>query len=208
MKIKDLFNAIRKNLKGDKKTYANILVVFLVGVLLVIVSNFFKNTKPIINTKSTFKNINTENTETKNEDQTQIKNTNEQEYENNTEKKLKNTLQNIEGVGKVQVMIYFGCGKEEVPVYDTNDSNSVTEESDNDGGKRKTTQNDTGNKVVMKNNGEETEPFITKVYKPKITGVCVVAEGAKDDLVKLTITRAVVDLFNLPQNKVNVYPMN
>ncbi len=33
------------------------------------------------------------------------------------------------------------------------------------------------------------------------------AEGAEDNITKLRISKAVVDLFSLAENKVNVYPM-
>src|SRR3712207_8212610 len=43
--------------------------------------------------------------------------------------------------------------------------------------------------------------------KPKITGILVVAEGAEDRMTECRIRKAVTDLFNVPDNKVNVYPM-
>lgn len=43
-----------------------------------------------------------------------------------------------------------------------------------------------GTTVVMKSDSNSSEPFITKTYKPAVTGVLIVAEGAK--VVKLSTT--------------------
>ena len=51
------------------------------------------------------------------------------------------------------------------------------------------------------------EPVILQTYKPKVTGVLVVAEGAKNSKTKADIEKAVTWLYNITANKVNVYPM-
>ena len=50
----------------------------------------------------------------------------------------------------------------------------------------------------LRNDGNKNEPLIVKTYKPKITGVCIVAEGAEEKITELRITKAVLNLFNLP----------
>jgi stage III sporulation protein AG len=190
-----------KNSSGKKsdKMLANLVLLILVAVVIVLASSFFKSQR------STTTAI----------DETQVDKISSEEsslpltdYESKLEMKLKTTLEGIQGVGKVDLMIYFESGEEAVPAININDSKSDTVENDTGGGKRNTTQEISGRTVVMSNNGNENIPLIVKTYKPTITGVCVVAEGSNEKVTELRIRQAVINLFNLPEKKVNVYPMN
>lgn len=188
-----------QNTKKSDKILVNLVLMILVAVVIVLASSFFKNSSSTSATLEEMENdkIVTENNSFQSND-----------YETQLENKLKTTLEGIEGVGKVQLMIYFESGEESVPAVNINDSKSLTEENDTEGGKRNTTQENNGRTVVMSNNGNADEPLIVKTYKPTITGVCVVAEGSSEKVTELRIRQAVINLFNLPENKVNVYPMN
>ena len=120
---------------------------------------------------------------------------------------LKSTLEQIDGVGKVEVMISFESGEEHVPAVNINDSTNTTQEKDNAGGTRNTTQKNNGSTVVTTSDGSKSEPLILKTYNPKVLGVCVVAEGAENKVTELRISKAVTDLFGISGDKVNVYPM-
>ncbi|EJO5346987.1 stage III sporulation protein AG [Clostridium botulinum] len=196
MNIKKWIKKLETNPKNNKKNI-NILIVVLVGVLFLIAGSALKKDNVMS------KNENPKNKKNQ-EQKIQIQNEN---YEKETETKLKNTLEKIEGVGKVEVMITFESGEEKVPAVNINNSTNKTVEKDTEGGTRNTTQENEGSSVVITNNGDKTQPLIVKEYKPKITGVCIVAEGAEDTITKLRISKAVVDLFSLAENKVNVYPM-
>lgn len=170
---------------------------------MIITADFFRNTS---NMPSGSSNNNTNNSKnSQNKTKNEVKPS--KDYETSMENKLKSTLEQIDGVGKVQVMIYFGSGEEEVPAANENKTKSVTDETDNSGGKRTTTQDLDGSTIVTSKDGDKESPFILKDYKPQITGVCVVAEGADNSVIKLNIVNAVVDLFQLNEDKVNVYPM-
>lgn len=130
-----------------------------------------------------------------------------EEYGQQLEDELQGVLEKIDGVGKVDLMIYFESGEEKVPAQNVNDSNSVTNETDNNGGTRKINQDNDGRTVVMINEGDTTKAFVTKTYQPKITGILITAEGAKDKVTRLRIEQAVISLFNLSADKVQVYPM-
>lgn len=189
--------------KTSKKNFMNLLILVLVGVLLAILSNTFKETaaSSIIPSKN---NQITEVEKTKN---VQVDNETISKEEQDIEKKLKDTLENIEGVGNVKVMIYFKGGEEQIPAININDSTSLTEEKDVDGGTRKITQKNDGRSIVMMNTENGTEPFVVKKYKPEVTGVFIVAEGADNNLIKLQIEKAVINLFDLKEDQVNVYAM-
>jgi len=188
-----------KSKKSDK-ILGNLVLIILVAVVIVLASNFFKTPKTISTVVGD---------ETQNDKLAVEKNISGlTDYESQLENKLKSTLEKIQGVGRVQLMIYFESGEESIPAVNINDSESLTVENDTGGGKRNTTQKNDGRTVVMSNNGSANEPLIVKKFKPAITGVCVVAEGSKEKVTELRIRQAVINLFNLPESKVNVYPMN
>jgi len=191
-------NKTEKSKKSDK-ILGNLVLMILVAVVIVLASSFFKTPKA----------TSTVAAETQKTTTAKASNTADiNDYEAQLENKLKSTLEGIQGVGKVQIMIYFESGEESVPAVNVNDSKSTTQEDDTSGGKRNITQVNNGSTVVMTNNGNESEPLIVKKYKPVITGVCVVAQGSGEKITELRIRQAVIDLFNLPESKVNVYPMN
>ena len=202
--IKTKINSGRDNNKNGSskksdKILGNLVLIILVAVVLVLASSFFKTPKPTAAVAS----------ETQKDKIAKANNTPQlNDYESQLENKLKVTLEGIQGVGKVKLMIYFESGEESVPAVNINDSKSLTQENDTTGGKRNITQENNGSTVVMSNNGNENAPLIAKKIKPVITGVCVVAEGSNEKVTELRIRQAVIDLFNLPENKVNVYPMN
>ncbi|BDR67360.1 stage III sporulation protein AG [Clostridium tetani] len=203
MNLKKLFEKIKEDFekKGSKNIKANLLIVFLIGVLILVTSSFFKSSSTIGKEEE---GDNKEIEEVQGE--VSIKDINR-----NKEKQLgielKQILEKTEGIGNVDVMLYFSEGEEQVPAFNINDSTNLTEETDNEGGRRKTTQKNNGNTVVTTNKGEKTEPLILKTKKPEITGVLIVAEGAENKLTEYRIKKAVINLFNIPENKVNVYPM-
>lgn len=202
MNFKEIFEKIKSETKEKifgNKIIANFLIVFLVGILILVASSFFKSTGN--SGKSLSVNSNPEIKEEN------IQNNKNSEEEEDLKFDLKNILQQTEGVGRVEVMIYFESGEEQVPAFNVNDSTNLTEEVDNEGGTRKTTQKNNGTSVVITNDGNQTKPLIIKKNKPKITGVLVVAEGAENKVTEYRIRKAVTNLFNIPDNKVNVYPM-
>ncbi|WP_234120074.1 stage III sporulation protein AG [Clostridium hydrogenum] len=197
MNFKKLLDYL-KNEKNRKEKFSNFIIVALIAVLIIIVASFFKTTDSM-----TLQNNDTQKQPVK----ANSSDSSSGNYETSMENKLKDTLEKIDGVGNVEVMMYFSSSEEQVPAFNENKSNSVTDETDTSGGKRTTTQTSDGNTVVTSKDGDKESPLIVKEYKPTITGVCVVAEGASNDVVKLNITNAVVDLFGITSDKVNVYPM-
>lgn len=184
------------------KNVMNLIIVFLMGVLILLTANLFKSTT------SSVKNTLVKN-ENKNDSGMEqiISEPSSDQAEREVKNELKNILQQTEGVGRVEVMIYFASGEEHVPAVNMNDSTNTTEEVDNEGGRRNTTQKNSGTTIVMTSEGDKTEPLIVKKNKPKVTGVLIVAEGAEDKVTEYRIRKAVTNLFNIGENKVNVYPM-
>lgn len=195
------FKKILEDLKnGNNNQLSNVIVICLIGVMLVIAASFFKGN----NSVATLTNKTESTNSTKDMSNS---NTDKNTYKNEQEVKLKNLLQSIQGVGNVKVMIYFDSGEEQVPAYNQNTSSSVTNEADNSGGKRTTTQNSTSNTVVITNDGDKSSTLILKTNEPKVKGVFISAEGADDSNVRLNITNAVANLFDISEDKVNILPM-
>jgi len=181
--------------RGNKKNIQDLTSLFIIGLIIVLTFNFFREPT---NTSPGYIEVNTNKEEIK---------TVATSYEEKMNQELTDVLSNIEGAGKVKVMIYFESGTESVPAYSQSTSNRVTEENDGNGGKRITNENNNSNTIVTTNEGSGSRPFIIKELKPKISGVIVVAEGASNPDVKYKLYEAVKTVFNLEQYKINIYPM-
>lgn len=178
-----------KKILRDNKKISNILIVILVGILLIILGD------TITGGEKKEEEISSENMKVISD------------YEDKKKEDLRSILENTRGVGKVEVMISFETGEEVVPALNITDSTSSSEEKDNEGGIRKTTQISNGKSVVMKDEGGDKEPLIIKTYKPKVVGVYIVAEGAGDKLIELQLKSIVSKLFSVSVDKVSVMEM-
>ncbi|WP_139904274.1 stage III sporulation protein AG [Clostridium thermarum] len=196
MNLKGLMDTINK-LTSKKNAY-NIVVVFLLGVLLVMLSNFFKTPSSAVTT-STQETTSNESVSTANVLTS---------YEEQTKKELKAMLSKMKGVGRVDLMINFECGEEYIPAYNTNGGKSTTIEKDNEGGERKIEQDNNGQEVVVSTDGGKTTPFILKKINPKVEGVIIVAEGAENEKIKKDIIAAISSFFGIPNYKIQVFAMN
>lgn len=173
-----------------------VLAVVLVGILAMIASDFFKSAS----IKTSAEKTNTEQSGVSQSTSTQY-------YETMEENRLKGILEAINGVGRVDVMLTIEGSEEQVPAVNVNDSISDTQEKDNTGGTRNTKQQNNGSTVVLSSDGSKSTPLIIKTYKPKIVGVAVVAEGAKDQYVQNQIKEVVTRVYNLKADKVSVNQM-
>ena len=129
------------------------------------------------------------------------------DYEAEQKQELQDILSKMEGVGKVDVKMHFESGEVKVPAYNSTTQTAETREEDSQGVTRSTIQETGGDTVVMYSDGSTNEPFIVQTYKPKITGIIIVAEGASNSKLRYDIQIAVSTLYNLSLDKVNVYPM-
>ena len=203
-KDKNKINEEINNLMQNKK-FVNCLIVLLVIIFLwLAVSNFIGDDAGL--TKGNGDNAPIGAQEVSSDDGV----TTSKElldYETEQKEKLEEILSKIDGVGEVVVNIYFESSEVKVPATNSSTQTSETEEEDTNGGTRLTKQETEGATVVMQSDSSTSEPFITKTYKPQITGVLIVAEGAKSSKITYDIQKAVSSLYNLSLEKVNVYPM-
>ena len=118
-----------------------------------------------------------------------------QEYIDETEKQLEDILSQVQGAGKVHVMITLeSC-------YENVYAGSYSSESKNSGDDSSINVNE--DLVIVKNSDGENG-VIVKVYEPVVKGVAVVCEGADSVKVRSSITETVCALFNVSSAKVSV----
>ncbi len=131
----------------------------------------------------------------------------EEAYAAYLEAHLTEVLENMEGVGKVRVMVTIKSSQELVVEKEETTSRSSTDEKDAQGGSRESIQWANGESVVYRTNGSLSEPYVIKTLKPQVEGVLVVAEGAGTGNINRTITEIVQALFGVEAHKVKVVRM-
>lgn len=201
MELKKLFEAVGKKKeegkpgKGMDKT--GWILVVLLGLLFLVIA------MPTDGGKKT---------EEKTKETTQAsgsgENTRSVTEKNEMEERLELMLSNIEGVGKVRVMITYKDSGTQVVEKDSSVSSSSTTEEDSSGGTRKVTEQERNDETVYNSSGGTGEPFIAKELTPEIEGILVVAEGGNKTSVKQNISNAVLALFPVEAHKIVVVKMN
>ena len=120
-KIKSLIAS--ENEKGSKKKIENIVVFIIILVITVIAINSIWTGSESEEEESTEDNISKQlaSVETSSDKTT---------TESTIQKNLESILSNIEGVGKVKVLITYSESSEVIAMYNENNKNSVVEEKD------------------------------------------------------------------------------
>jgi stage III sporulation protein AG len=129
-----------------------------------------------------------------------------EEYEGRYEARIKEILAHIVGVGELDVMITIHSTEELVVERNSQQTQQVTNEKDQDGGTRHITNITRNGEVVLYEVSGEQTPIILKRIKPKIRGVLIVAKGAENVTVKKLIIQAVERGLGVPANHISVIP--
>ncbi len=124
------------------------------------------------------------------------------------EERLKSILEQMDGVGKIQVMIRAKASKEYVVEKDLTTSSSTVNETDAQGGTRQSSEAGKSESSLYTKDGSGNDvPWVIKELEPEIEGVVVAAEGGGNENVASEITQAVQVLFNIPIHKIKVVKM-
>ena len=123
------------------------------------------------------------------------------------ESNLETILGNIEGVGKVKVLITYSESSQTVPMFNEDTSISATEETDTNGGSRKISQENTKKEVIYQEVDGEKIPITQSVIMPTIEGAIITAVGAGNATVKSNINQAVKAAKGLATHKIQVFHM-
>lgn len=122
------------------------------------------------------------------------------------EEKLQDTLSKIAGAGRVQVMITYESSAEIVPaISEDTQTSTTTDESGN--GSRITSTENKQSEVVTVNGSDGIKALVIKENSPPVKGVIVVAQGADDIGVRLSLLSAVQTILNISPDQVDVYKM-
>lgn len=113
-----------------------------------------------------------------------------QQYGKDLEARMASVLGQIEGAGKVSVLLWFESGSEIVPAYseDVTDNGTTTTEK----------------KTLVLVGGK---PVVLTEITPKVGGVVIVAEGADNVKVKLELLKAVNALLKVDAADVEIFTM-
>ena len=188
---------------SKQKNITNLIILLLLVIMFYLVVSYFTGVNNITKSEKT----NLEKVSKEDMNSNSQKDSEVLSYQEKQEKDLERILGKINGVGSVDVVINFQSSEVKVPAVDNSSQKSTTEETDSEGGTRVNSQETDGDKIVMSNSSNGSEPVILKTEKPEVLGVMVVAEGAEDSKIKYEITKAISSLYNISVDKVNVLAM-
>ncbi len=126
------------------------------------------------------------------------------------EKKLENVLSEVEGVGRVKVMVTLEASSERIIGKDVNSESESVQETDSQGGNRNT-MNRSSSQTTIYEGGKSASsgtPYVTKELTPVVGGIIIIAQGGGDAVTVQNITEAVQALFEIDTHKIKVMKSN
>ena len=198
-KIKAL--VLKKGEKNNKKTIENLVIFIVILIITIIAINIiWKDDKN--KGSSEYKD------ESKISSNTVSKNFKEVDNNaDNIEEKLENILSQIEGVGKVKVLITYSKTSQIVPLYNEDNQATLTEETDKEGGTRKITEKKEKKDIIYQESSGSKMPITQSITSPKIEGAVITAQGAENPNIKTNIIQAVEAVTGIATHKIQVFEM-
>ena len=191
------FEWLKKLREMDK---SNWLILGMVGILLLVIAI------PVDKKKETKDDAYEVHSTGKEENSANAKETTK-DYKEELEEELADMLENMEGVGRVKVMITLKDAGESVVEKDSSDTSNKTEETDREGGNRSEISLQSQKETVYAGKTDNM-PFVAKELNPQVEGVLILAEGADNTVVKQNISDAVLALFHVDAHKIKVVKMS
>ncbi|MGE7779761.1 stage III sporulation protein AG [Peribacillus sp. NPDC097264] len=196
----------------DKKPsmYIYALIVVLLGVGIMMAGNLLTTPNQagkITGDKAVFSNNKQEEEDVETfgqKNQTDFKST--KDYEVYLANEMKEALESIVGVEDVKVVIYVDASEKKVYERNKTTQKQVTQETDQEGGKRTVEDTSVDEQLVLIKNGEKEGPIISETQKPSVRGVLVVAKGADNIQIKKWIVEAVTRSLDVSSHRVSVMP--
>ena len=130
-----------------------------------------------------------------------------EEYVTYLENKLEEVLSQMDGVGRVEVMITVSDGGESVVEKDRASTATTTTENDSAGGSRTISEQNAEEQTIYVETENETYPYVQKENLPTVIGVVVVAEGGGNSTVISDISDAVEALLPVEAHRIKVVKM-
>lgn len=127
------------------------------------------------------------------------------DYERYLEEKTARVLEDVEGVGKVTVMITLKSDGQKIIEKDQSSSSQSTEEEDSSGGTRRVEDQSSDKTSIYKQTSDgSSTPYVSKELAPEVEGVVVIADGGDNAVVAQNITEAVQALFGVEAHKIKI----
>jgi len=190
--MEELINKLKEYMsKLDNRRFINkLLIILIVTVTLLILINLFTSS----NQKEQGKVIK--------KDPDEYNKQMELDYSVVLENKLENILEKLADVGKVNVMITLDDSIEKIPAANITKYKETTDETDSQGGIRKTIREEENKQLLDKSE----DILVLKEIQPNIKGVIVIAEGAENGEILERLYNAVQTVLGISSNKVQVFP--
>ena len=195
--LKEKFNFFKNDGEGkDKKRQIENIVFFIVILIVtvLIINNMWSSDK-------------TEDDDTNSVSSKVLAETEGTEVKDDLEERLEDVLESISGVGEVKVLIKYSESSTVVAMYNETSSESITQESDGDGGNKNTTETESKKEIVYTDEDGESKPITEKVVMPTIEGAIITAQGAQNANTKSAIVSAVEAVTGLAVHKIQVFEM-
>lgn len=181
---------------NNKKKIENLVFLLIILIVVLVAINFIWNDKK--------ENVKT----TDNNKKLAIQEETKKDSDSDLKEQLEDILQNINGVGKVKVLITYSQTSQVLPLYNEDTSKKDTEEKDKTGGTRIVTETDTKKDVIFQETNGTKMPITQSVISPKVEGAIVTAQGANNMAVKTDIIQAVEAVTGLSSHKIQVFTMS
>ena len=124
-------------------------------------------------------------------------------YASDMERDLKEILEKINGAGSVSVRIYINSTSEKVLAENTKSESNLSEHEN-----ERTESSSSERNAVMSSGssglGSSGSPYVVSEKLPYPIGVLVVAEGAKNERVRMEMYEAVKALYGLSANRIKI----
>ena len=127
--------------------------------------------------------------------------------ETTLESRLEDILSTVRGAGRVRVLITYSTAGERVAATVSTLDESVSETSGGTTATRSEQSREMRQPATVSGDGGQS-PIILVEKEPEIRGVIVVAEGAADPAVRLSLQRAVQAVTGAPLSCIQVFEMN
>lgn len=129
------------------------------------------------------------------------------EGEVSLESRLEDILSTLRGAGRVRVLVTYSTAGERVAATVSTVDESVSETSGGAATTRSEQSRQMRQPATVSGEGGQS-PIILVEKEPEIRGVIVVAEGAADPAVRLSLQRAVQAVTGIPLSCIEVFEMN
>lgn len=181
--IKDIEKVTVNKKRSKTKAY----LIFCIGlVLLILTSGLFNG-----NTSNKKANVNSES-----KIQTQ-----KTEYIRDLEKRMASILSNVDGAGRVEVLITLKAGPEKVIA---NEFKKTSDKSDYRNSSEKCIKEEFIKPQIINKNGRDENPIVIKEIEPIIEGVLIVSSGANNRQVNEQLYKAALALLNVQSHKIQI----